>query len=344
MEYSTLNLIRILKFGSNVSFILTCFGLAGYMIFLQFKAYIANEDSSVVSYKTFNQDKTGAYPTFTICLFGRDGRIFKRSVSRYRMCGYSCLNSTKSTQDPSKCNKYCSRKDYWRTLTGNSNKFNINSTSFEDNVIDLRPILLEYSTRLKEGNYIKHISNTQTLQNKSFESIFTITYLDANQVCYTKEWTPEKNVLLHAEYLMIDVGQMLRPGFEDAYQMHFFVHHRGQLLRQLGTPDFVLKQDLTRDTEIIYSLDIGLRINSVDVLTKRRNAVQSCNPSLKDEDKVWITNAVNVLGCLPPFLNRFLMNSSSNNDVPTLRCNRNQYHKWDRHFNPRSHVEKWATR
>ena len=162
------------------------------MITLQFQAYVANEDSSVVSYKTFNRGKDDAYPTFTICLTGHYGKILRGDI---------------------------------------------NSIEFEAKPIDLRPMIRSFETRPKEGYGMKHISNYEKLWNKSFESIFSITYHDPIQVCYTKEWIPEKNVLLYFDYLEIDVDQMIRVAY--GYEMYFFVHQRGQLLRKLGTPDYV---------------------------------------------------------------------------------------------------------
>ena len=61
-------------------FKLICFTLTGRMIYVQFHDYAENEDSSSVSYKTFIDDKDEAHPTFSICVIGYKGGIFKESL------------------------------------------------------------------------------------------------------------------------------------------------------------------------------------------------------------------------------------------------------------------------
>jgi len=127
------------------------------------------------------------------------------------------------------------------------------------------------------------------------------------------------------------------------YELRFFVHQRGQLLRKIGTPDYVLKGIMLKGPEESFSYQISWRISSVDVLEKRADAVPSCNPNLEDEDNAWITNVVDILGCVPAFLKRFLVNSSlSTGNEVTLRCSKEQYSNFSKKLHPKNHFEKWA--
>ena len=55
-----------------------CFLVAGYLTYFQFKLYTTNEDSSSVSYRTFNAEHQDTYPSYTVCIQSAYGDIFKK--------------------------------------------------------------------------------------------------------------------------------------------------------------------------------------------------------------------------------------------------------------------------
>ena len=57
-------------------FSLACFILAGYMAFQQFKEYFSNQDITAISRRSFSGEKDDFYPTVSICLKGKSGKIF----------------------------------------------------------------------------------------------------------------------------------------------------------------------------------------------------------------------------------------------------------------------------
>ena len=61
------------KFCTRVilgTFQLACFGLVGYMVFVQVKTFCANEDLSIIAYRNFKDGTQDVFPTFSICAFG----------------------------------------------------------------------------------------------------------------------------------------------------------------------------------------------------------------------------------------------------------------------------------
>ena len=238
MEYNGLFIIKAFKAPLKVLFSLTCFCLVGYMTFLQFQAYIANEDSSVISYKEFDQDSSNAYPTFSICLFGRYGRIFNPHSFPFSGCRYPCSNATYLMHHSAECKGDCTVFDsnrMWKTMVGSSNNvdvnYNVSAIEFEDMVFQILPVITQFKTRTKEGKNIIRIPHHL---GKSSKSVFSTTYHDGEYVCYTKEKDTGEDVLLNYDYLEINPRQMLR--FLTNYELRFFVHQRGELLRKLGTP------------------------------------------------------------------------------------------------------------
>ena len=63
--------------------LLICMCCTSYMIYLQFKYYLNNEDMVSISYRIFNDQEQDEYPTFSICFGGTIGgfvgNIFNQS-------------------------------------------------------------------------------------------------------------------------------------------------------------------------------------------------------------------------------------------------------------------------
>ena len=101
------------------------------------------------------------------------------------------------------------------------------------------------------------------------------------------------------------------------------MHQKGQLLRKLGTPNFVLDNELVRDAsrnqKYGFSFEIDMQIIAIDLLKRRNHAVVPCNESLFDEDNKWIAEASKKVGCIPPFFNTFSsLNSSSGKNMSSV--------------------------
>ena len=67
----------------------TCFLLAGYMVYVQIKAYCANRDISITTYKDFENLAQDIFPTLTICARSWNGRIFNSNKIQKCMGQYS---------------------------------------------------------------------------------------------------------------------------------------------------------------------------------------------------------------------------------------------------------------
>ena len=57
---------------SRFVFVLSCIFMGAYMTVTQSVEFLENRDSSIISYHHFNQDPSDQYPTFSICLRGKD--------------------------------------------------------------------------------------------------------------------------------------------------------------------------------------------------------------------------------------------------------------------------------
>ena len=111
--------------------------------------------------------------------------------------------------------------------------------------------------------------------------------------------------------------------------IHVFVHQKGRLLTELEHPHVVIENKVLADAKnknkYGFSYEVNLRINTVEVLKRRPNAVIQCNELLNDEDNLWINTAIEMIGCVPPFFKRFVWDSTFNGKTAiTNTCNMKQ--------------------
>ena len=350
-------LVNLLRNGILVSFQIGCLSLAIFMGLLQFKNYQSNQDSSSVSYKTFMNKNEVVYPTFSICLHGENGEIFRSSKGQLS-CSYPCTtNETFRNENTEKCELECNSNDeYFKVISG-SKEDNVSFGHYEEMVVDIESIVLEFYSVTTSGKKIQKI-DPQSRQN--FKNVFSITYQDPWKVCFTKKETPEQKNLLSYDYLELEDGKSLSN--QSHYDYYILVHQKGQLLRRLRTPnEALLKKDkhkqgrggkkaakknkkgkIDKEGEEFYgySLYVDIRVNSVEVLNKRPDAVNPCNKSLYDEDTRWISNALEELDCIPSFFKRFnLVDTTFDKKV----CNVDQYSQYKNGYNPEHYFAKVAS-
>ena len=331
-HYTTRNRGQLkIKNALTFVFAFSCFTLAGYMSFLQFQSYVKNEDSTAISYETFHNDNDDAYPTFSVCLYKEGGGIFETKTSP-KYCSYPCNISTYNADNSKICYKHCSPIEYYDMLRGNKkDEYNLSTLAFEQKTLNIEHITTEFYTQLKTGSTIKKIRFGIAKSNHTFMK----SYQDFSHVCITKEGSHGTGHLLRRDYLELDVVTLLM--FADP-DIHIFVHQKGRLLTELGQPHVIIKNGVLVNAKKAwfkygFSYEANLRVNMVDVLKKRPNAVIPCDELLHDEDNLWINKAIEVIGCIPPFFRRFVWNSTINGKTEiSNNCNMKQLNNYARKY------------
>ena len=122
-----------------------CYGGTIYMIAFLFSQYNKNLDSSQASLKPFNESPTGGYPSFTVCIFAKKGRLIKDEVLQ-RDFGIS-------------------KKVYYKLLTGDLDTTNSNITKikFNDVILGIDEFLKKFGAR--DNSHIKY--NQWNFKNKN---------------------------------------------------------------------------------------------------------------------------------------------------------------------------------
>ena len=294
-------------------FQLTCFGLAGYMVYVQLKTYFANQDLSTVTYENFQNGAEDVFPTFTICAVGglwilKDNKLPKGHTTR----------------------------EYAEVLSGQlHDQKNYSSIKFDHVIINVNKLVSDFCTTTDTGAKIIR-TKLSVCGRKNSNSSLRINHLDSEKICVTKEdfqtTTLVEMDLIGLTMLEHPEGYRLKNAMLD---IDFYIHQKGQLLRSLKRPSYHL--DRRRITDLLKTKkekgitkamkkETAINVVSVDVLRKRMDSINPCDPQLQDEDNQIRHSIMNVVGCIPAF-NRFFLNESLllNKSSMYPACNRSEY-------------------
>ena len=295
-------------------FQLTCFGLAGYMVYVQIKTYFANKDLSTIAYKHFLNEAEDIFPVFTICAVGMPwSGILEgdRMPKNHHAVHYSRVVGGYLDD----------RKNYSKILFDHVvidvNKFIYNSYT--------KPYNGKKTIRVKAGRYGQHGKNFSLKFNDLFVS----------RVCATKQDLQE-NTFVEREYIefaLYGFRNQLRNGHID---LDFYIHQKGQLLRQLKYPTYHLDRfhikELVRrvknNRNETFRKNIKIKIVNVDVLRKRPTSNEPCDPELQNEDNKMRHRIIETIGCIPSFTRPFFAESLiGNKSLMDRTCNKTQYRR-----------------
>ena len=274
-------------------FHLACFVLAGIMGWEQLNSYLRNEDSTSMSYRKFNDDFHDVYPTYTICIKSLYGDIFRTDDflgipgSAYRnslvynhiLLGKCCKNTT--------IIEFASNISYDEALS-----------------FDIGRFVIDKVTITREGDEINSWSN-ETNEIDELRESFYRSYQDPNMVCLTNRVQFKPNLILKRDFINLDAIKMNEQLFT-TYELfiEFFIHQPKASISKLHDP--ILRIDQMQ-LEYIQNTSrmVNVRINQVDVLEKREDAIVRCNASLTNLDQMYRLAVINFVGCVPSYWKRF---------------------------------------
>ena len=276
MDSSYMFIIRIFQ--------LICFILAVYMSYLQFSRYVANGDVSIISFRTFNFEKQDTYPSYSMCLKGLDGEIFKENEIK------AIWNNVENSEGFSM---------YQDAIRGGGNfSKEVIEMDFDNVTVNfLEDIFVSLQTYTKDGK----IYDVGTLYSS---------YQDSNYICTTRDVPFEKDVLINKDQVMLDPEKVVN----EKLSLMIFLHQMGGLTKSLLSgqePLIELKyQDFLElfgmfeslyESKSFYTADV--RVDQVEVLRKRGDSVVPCHEEEENhnEDFEWMLRVMTDVGCVPTF-------------------------------------------
>ena len=196
-------------------FQLTCFSLAGYMVYVQLKTYFSNQDLSTVAYENFENGRQDIFPTFSVCAVG----------------GLWILKANKLPKNHI-------TREYAEILSGQlHDQMNYSSIQFDRVVIDVNKLISDFCTTTDTGaKIIRTVFSICGARNSN--SSLRISHFDSERICVTKEDFQETS-LVEKDFIGLTMqgweGSRLRNGNLD---LDFYIHQKGQLLRSLKRPSY----------------------------------------------------------------------------------------------------------
>ena len=269
------------KFDKILSIILSicCYGGSIYMVAVLFSKYGDNLDASRASMKQFNGAPQGRYPSFTFCLYAKDGHLFKEKTL-YDKVGLS-------------------KKAYYRLLTGEQNRTTLKLPKIEFNEIitGIDAFLEEFD--VEDYSYLKYNQWTVAMNNTT-QSPFHLSYQDPTTNCFTYDTKYSRSVSLsqlHVQFNITTLKRLLRKA-----KLYILVHYPGLLIRNMKTYLMKMKdwKELKPKNRNNY---IRIAISGVTLMRFRETANDICDPNLIDDDAKWKQHVAKEIGCTPPYWN-----------------------------------------
>ena len=250
-------------------------GLA-YFVFKQVQRYLKNEDAPFFSYKKFLDTPMDPYPVFTFCLEEGDGIYDEEYLSSMGFTG----------------------KDYQSFLSGNdsidqTNQTKLNQLDFNNAMIKFETIVSKYmiigQNSSGGGAMVSWMADTDGKNVSIFPPMYK-SYQDPQKLCFTRNnsWGPQ-GVRSH-EYIYMN-GTLLK-------MMHgkirIYHHQKDQLQKR------ICKYIISKEIEEIDFQLLEFWVSQVNVLRKRVNANDPCDPDVIDDLAV-LKTTMKQINCTPPF-------------------------------------------
>ena len=269
------------KFDKILSIILSicCYGGSIYMVAVLFSKYDENLDASRASMKQFNGAPQGRYPSFTFCMYAKNGHLFKEKIL-YEKVGLSQMA-------------------YYQLLTGEQNRTTLKlpKIEFNDTITGIDEFLEEFE--VEDYSYFKYNQWTVAMNNTT-ESPFHPSYQDPTTNCFTYDTKYSRSVslsTLHVQFNITTLKRLLRKA-----KLYILVHYPGLLIRNMKTYLMKVKdwKELNPRNRNNY---IRIAISGVTLMRFRETANETCDPNLIDDDAKWKLHVAKEIGCTPPYWN-----------------------------------------
>ena len=275
-----------------------CFTLATYYGTTQVFRYIENNDTSVISRKTFNDATDNIYPTFSICLKGKD-LYWKNDHDLFMEIGMTSPQYVEFLQG----------KPAWKYVYNETRRLYEKETIQEDSVLGveipgmfLHPSDVIVGTHFVSENYRwnnhfgvgEHDANLQRVP-------FHIGYQTSDETCFTRDSSDGlKQIRLYDEVLFNQ--SLTNTGNHRRLDVKIILPHPGQLIERINSPSdrFNLEEWISR-TELAdgFEENVHWKVSQVSVLKNRPDSFPRCYDGDETDDTRFQLEAVRKVGCIP---------------------------------------------
>lgn len=266
--------------------------MATYYGITQVVRYIENKDLSVISKKTFNAAQNNKYPTFSICLKGKD--IFWENE-------HVILEQTGMTSS-----QYVDfwESNGWRYIYNESMRLYKKEHVDVENIINNeltqpfpQPRGIIIGARLvaqKASHSIDYGFGKESAA--SLEIPFRIAHYGSDETCFTRDVSDEKDQRRIFDEVVLN-RSLLDYGNHENLELKIIFHYPGQFIEKLKAPVHrVTLKDLTPENMFWEG-----KFSQVSVLKNRPDSYPPCYDGDISDDMRIRQEAIKRLKCLPMF-------------------------------------------
>ena len=251
------------------------------MVTILFCQYQSNLDSSQSSMKRFNGSPLGRYPSFTFCIYAKEGKLFKNELLQ-REYGLG-------------------KNEYYELLAGEVNDTNLmlSRIAYNEVVIGIDEFLEEFE--VEDDTYEAYKEWTPSMKNTSPLPLHQ-SYHDPTTNCFTYDTEYNETVSLNALVVKFNITKFQQL-FDKSGKMYIQAHYPGLMIRDMKT--YLLKISnwhLLNPTNGNSQIDI--QFPGVTLMRFRENAIDPCDPKLTDDDSEWMEFVNKQIKCIPPYWNK----------------------------------------
>ena len=277
-------------------FLILCIFFSGWFVKLQLEYYLENEDIASISFRKI-EGGNDQYPTYTICLFSDEGKIFHQDSASWNF-------------------PHITPFYYHEFLRG----FESNTNQSEEEFMNL--IYDEVSVSMFDGFLLYFLATRSNgseivIYGNEAKEYFHISHQDFKRICYTK--VIRRELFFIQESLVLNVLPQNRSGVG----FEIYVHQQGTIHRNIPGKNALLIPPTYSSyfyREIFHHV---FSIDGIEVLQRRENGRIPCNQSIENED-VWVKEMImSDVGCIPSFWNQSLPNLTPLSSLAA--CEREQY-------------------
>ena len=291
VEHSRMTNLKLDSIISTISKIF-CYGGTIYMMAILFSQYNKNLDSSQASLKGFNELPTGRYPSFTVCIYAKKGKLLKDEVLQKRFG--------------------ISKKVYYNLLKGDLDTTNSNFTKipFGDVIFGVQDFFKMFGAR----DYSHLTYNLWKVKDKNAtEFPLSWSYQDPTTNCFTYETENNSTVSLSSILFELDIKKLEDLVGESA-KLYIHAHYPGQLIR--NTKTYLMNILVSDQMKLRRRLNqYMIRISGVTLMRFRDTANDACDPTIIDDDAEWKKRVVQKVGCSPSYWNNNSINHREHHKI-----------------------------
>ena len=270
---------------AHVVFWIICGSLSVYSVVLAFMQYFENADAPKISFRQFGESpKEDVYPDVTLCFNGipNNKHIYDSSYLRNQ----HSLDKT----------------EYQQLLTGDSSAWQempnasklVGEIDFDNATTGLKKLIPYYHVIL--------LGRTSWLTR---DELIHKTYQIPGMICFTREFKTHLNgAFVSLESFKVSL---------EKFAVKVFLHYPGNVMRTVFGMDRIWKFTFLMDkkTSKEISNNIELKLEQMNVLKKRHDAVKPCDPTPTDDLRFWKEMSRRLI-CLPPYWKRFISTNLTN--------------------------------